>query len=461
MTPKRRIHLAAHIPGVNSTTVWSAPDAGSQIDFESFAHFAANAERGLFDFLFLAEGLRLREQKGLIHDLDVAGRPATLSILAAIAGITGHIGLVGTLSSTFNEPFELAKQLASLDHLSGGRAGWNVVTTSNAFTGANFRRGGFLELADRYTRADEFVTTAKELWNSWADDAVLADTAGGRFLDPAAIDRVEHHGAQFDVDGYFSVPASPQRHPVIVQAGDSSDGREFASKHAEVIFSRHSDFDEAKAFYDDVKGRLPGRGRDEDSLRILPGATFVIGDTAADAAERARATSLAQVSPQTAIAFVEQIWGRDLSGYDADGPLPDIEPAVDADITRGRVRHEDPLTVAKAWRERADAEHLSIRDLVIALSGRHSFVGTPSAIADEIDRYVQDRAADGFVIVGATNPHGLDEFVDRVIPELQERGSYRTAYDEGATLRENLGLPPVVAGSTSLARPVAWAGEGS
>lgn len=434
MTAKRRIHLAAHIPGVNNTTVWSAPDAGSQIDFSSFEHFAANAERGLFDYLFLAEGLRLREHKGRLHDLDVAGRPATLSILSALAGITRDIGLVGTLSATFNEPFELAKQLASLDHLSGGRAGWNVVTSSDAFHGANFRRGGFLDFAERYERAAEFVTVAKELWNAGTDRPV------------------SHHGKHFDVEGTFPVPVSPQRHPVVVQAGDSADGRSFAAQHAEVIFSRHSEFGAAKAFYDDVKGRLAGWGRDEDSLKILPAATFVVGDTPRDAEEKARETALAQVSPQTAIAFVEQIWGRDLSEYDPDGPLPDVEPVVDATVTRGRVRHDDPALTARAWRERADAEGLSIRELVIALSGRHSLVGTASQIADEIDRAVQDRATDGFVIVGATNPHGLDEFVARVVPELQDRGSYRTAYDEGAILRDTLDLPPLVEGATSLAR---------
>jgi len=455
MTAKRQIHLAAHIPGVNNTTVWSAPDAGSQIDFDSFEHFAANAERGLFDYLFLAEGLRLREHKGLIHDLDVVGRPNTVAVLTAIAAITEHIGLVGTLSATFNEPYELARQLASLDHLSNGRAGWNVVTSSNAFTGANFRRGGFLDHADRYTRASEFVTTAKELWKSWASDAVVADKETGRFLAPGSIDRVEHHGPQFDVVGYFDVPASPQRHPVIVQAGDSADGRAFAAEHAEVVFSRHSEFAEAKAFYDDVKGRLAGWGRDEDSLKILPGATFVIGDTAEDAREKARETSLGQVSPQTAIAFVEQIWGKDLSTYDPDGPLPDIEPAVDVTLSRGRVRHDDPAAVAAVWRAKAEAEKLSIRELVIQLSGRHSFVGTAGQIAEQIDHYVQERATDGFVIVGATNPHGLDDFVAKVIPELQERGSYRTSYPEGATLRENLELPPVRAGSTSLVRETA------
>jgi FMN-dependent oxidoreductase (nitrilotriacetate monooxygenase family) len=463
MTTKRQVHLAAHIPGVNNTTIWSAPDAGSQIDFSSFEHFAANAERGFFDYLFLAEGLRLREHKGLIHDLDVVGRPNTLAVLAAIAGITDHIGLVGTLSATFNEPADLARQLASLDHLSGGRAGWNVVTSSDAFHGANFRRGGYLDHGDRYTRAAEFVTLAKEFWNSWADDAVVADKATGRFLRADSVEKVVHHGQHFDVEGYGTVPASPQRHPVIVQAGDSADGRSFAAAHAEVIFSRHSAFDEGRAFYDDVKGRLPGYGRTEDSLKILPAATFVIGDNAADAAEKARLTSLAQVGPQTAIAFLEQIWGRDLSAYDADGPLPDVEPATDVNVTRGRVRHDNPAAIAKAWREKAEAENLSIRDLVITLSGRHSFIGTASDVAGQIDHYVQERASDGFVIVGATNPHGLDEFVDKVIPELQERGVYRTSYTPGATLRENLELPPLVPGATSLVRTpdAALVGEGA
>ncbi|GAA4672211.1 NtaA/DmoA family FMN-dependent monooxygenase [Frondihabitans cladoniiphilus] len=447
---KRQVHLAAHIPGVNNTTIWSAPDAGSQIDFESFEHFSANAEKGFFDYLFLAEGLRLREHKGRIHDLDVVGRPNTLAVLTAIAAITEHIGLVGTLSATFNEPEELARQLATLDHLSGGRAGWNVVTSSDEFHGANFRRGGFLEHSQRYERAAEFVTTAKELWNGWAADAIVADKATGRFLAPDSVHPTSHHGDHFDVEGFFDVPASPQRHPVIVQAGDSSDGRDFAAAHAEVIFSRHGEFAEGQAFYADVKGRLADRGRSEDSLKILPGATFVIGDSDEDARQTARETSLAQVSPQTAIAFVEQIWGRDLSAYDADGPLPDIEPATDVTLSRGRVRHENPAAVAKAWRERAEADHLSIRELVVALSGRQSFIGTASGIAADIDRHVQERASDGFVIVGATNPHGLDEFVEKVVPELQERGVYRTSYEPGATLRENLELPPLVAGATSL-----------
>jgi len=448
MSAKRQVHLAAHFPGVNNTTIWSDDRAESQIAFSSFEHFARNAERGLFDYLFLAEGLRLREQKGRIHDLDVVGRPNTLAILAALAGVTEHIGLVGTLQTTFNEPLELAKQLATLDHLTDGRAGWNVVTSSDAFHGANFRRGGFLDHADRYTRAAEFIELSRELWDSWESDAVVADPAvdglaRGPFADRSRIRDVDHHGPQFDVTGTFPVPRSPQRHPVVVQAGDSDEGRDLAAAHAEVIFSLHTEFDDARTYYDDVTARLERAGRSKDELHILPASTFVLGDTPADAAEKARAIRRAQVSPATAIAFLEQVWNRDLSGYDVGGPLPDVEPDLDgAAITRGRARHtRDVPALVQSWRDLAAAEQLSIRDLVIRVSTRGGFVGTPSHIAAEIDRYVQERATDGFVVVPHTNPYGLDEFVDTVVPLLQERGVYRESYTEGATLRETLGLP--------------------
>jgi len=443
MNAKRQVHLAAHFPGVNNTTIWSDDRAESQIAFSSFEHFARNAERGFFDYLFLAEGLRLREQKGRIHDLDVVGRPNTLAILAALAGVTEHIGLVGTLQTTFNEPVELAKQLATLDHLTDGRAGWNVVTSSDAFHGANFRRGAFLDHADRYTRAAEFVELSRALWDSWEPDAVVADRGAGVFADRSRIHDVDHHGPQFDVTGTFPVPRSPQGHPVVVQAGDSDEGRDLAARHAEVVFSLHTEFADAQAYYADITDRLERVGRSKDELHVLPGATFVIGSTPADAEERSRAIRRAQVSPATAIAFLEQVWNRDLSSYDVDGPLPDVEPDLDgAAITRGRARHvRDVPALVRGWRDRAEAEHLSIRDLVIEVSTRGGFVGTPSHIAAEIDRYVQERATDGFVVVPHTNPYGLDEFVDTVVPLLQERGVYRESYDEGATLRETLGLP--------------------
>ena len=454
MTAQRPVHLVAHFPGVNSQTVWSDPRSGSQIDFDSFRRFAQTAERGFFDYVFLAEGLRMREHGGEIHDLDVAGRPATLPVLAAMASVTEHIGVVGTLSSTFNEPYELARQLATIDHLSGGRVGWNVVTSSDAFHGGNFRRGGFLPYPERYERAAEFVALAKRLWASWQPGAVTADAAGGRFVDPGLVQRVDHDGKHFGISATGTVPRSPQGYPVIVQAGDSPAGRDFASEHAEIIFSRHNDFADGQRFYADVKGRLPAVGRDEGGLLILPAATFVIGDTAEEARERSREIAFQQISEPTALAWIEAVWGRELPGLDPNGPLPASEPG---DGARREGQHNpqlvDRISNARRLRERAEREGLTLRELVVAETADHTFVGTPEFIAGEIDRYVQGRASDGFVLVPHLTPGGLDEFVDRVVPLLQERGVFRTEYpgqrDPGATLRTTLGLPapPGLAGA--------------
>src|SRR4051794_12878494 len=208
--PRKQIHLAAHFPGVNNTTVWSDPAAGSHIEFSAFAHFARTAERAKFDFLFLAEGLRLREQNGLIYDLDVVGRPDTFTVLSALAAVTGKLGLTGTINSTFNEPYEVARQFASLDHLSGGRAAWNVVTSWDAFTGENFRRGGFLDQEDRYERARTFLRTAVELFDSWRGDEIVADRETGVFLADPDAGAFAHRDAHFDIEGRFDVPRSPQ-----------------------------------------------------------------------------------------------------------------------------------------------------------------------------------------------------------------------------------------------------------
>ncbi|BBX57087.1 Nitrilotriacetate monooxygenase component A [Mycobacterium shottsii] len=436
---RKPVHLAAHFPGVNNTTVWADPGAGSQIEFESFVHLARTAERGLFDFFFLAEGLRLREHRGRMHDLDVVGRPDTFTLLAALAGVTDRIGLTGTINTTFNEPFELARQFATLDHLSEGRAGWNIVTSSDAFTGANFRRGGYLDHADRYQRAEEFLTVARKFWDSWAPGAVLADIENGDYVDPERIRSVEHSGPQFEVRGFATLPAGPQGHPVLLQAGDSEQGRAFGARHADAMFTLHPSLQDGQRYYADVKGRARSYGRDPDQLKVFPAATFVIGDTPDQAGEKARQISYQQVSGATAIAMLEQVWGRDLSDHDPDGSLPDIDPTADAAISQGRVRHADPVAVARRYRERSQAENLSIRELVIAVTSRQQFVGTPSHIADEIDRYVQADACDGFILVPHLTPHGLDEFVDRVVPLLQERGAFRTAYT-GQTLRDHLGL---------------------
>ncbi|MFF2518705.1 NtaA/DmoA family FMN-dependent monooxygenase [Streptomyces sp. NPDC058086] len=429
MTVRKRMHLAAHFPGVNSTTVWTDPRSKSQVDFASFEHLARTAERGLFDFFFLAEGLRLREHKGRIHDLDVVGRPESITVLNALAAVTERLGLAATVNATFNEPYELARRLATLDHLSGGRAAWNVVTSSDAFTGENFRRGGFLDRADRYARASEFVATARELWDSWTPEGVTRPFA--------------HQGRHFDIAGEFGLPRSPQGQPVVIQAGDSDEGREFAASTADVVFTRHGTLEAGREFYADVKGRLATYGRSPEDLKIMPGVTVVLGDTAADARERAAEIRRRQVSPQNALLALEQIWGVDLSSYDPDGPLPDIDPEPEPALAQGRVRVGDPLAVAEKWRALSRAKGLSIRQTVIEASGRQSFVGTPEAVAAELDEFVTADAADGFILVPHLTPGGLDEFVDRVVPLLQERDAFRTEYT-GTTLRSHLGLPQPV-----------------
>jgi FMN-dependent oxidoreductase (nitrilotriacetate monooxygenase family) len=441
--PLKQIHLAAHFPGVNNTTVWSDPRAGSHIEFSSFVHFAQAAERAKFDFLFLAEGLRLREQNGLIYDLDVVGRPDTFTVLAALAAVTEHLGLTGTINSTFNEPYEVARQFASLDHLSGGRAAWNVVTSWDAFTGENFRRGGFLAQDDRYSRAEQFLHTTWELFDSWQGDEIVADKEAGTFLSHAAVGAFAHRDAHFDISGQFNVPRSPQGRPVIFQAGDSSEGREFAASSADAIFGRHATLEAGQEFYADVKGRLARYGRSHGQLLILPAATYVLGQTDSEAQELAREVRRQQVSGQTAIKFLEQLWNRDLSAYDPDGPMPEIDPLVGENtIARGRASvrmYKDPLATAAEWRARALAEKLSIRELIIEVTGRQSFVGAPSTVAEAINELVQADASDGFILVPYITPGGLDEFADSVVPLLQERGVFRTDY-EGVTLRDNLGL---------------------
>ncbi|AWL31469.1 NtaA/DmoA family FMN-dependent monooxygenase [Streptomyces albidoflavus] len=431
----RPMHLAAHFPGVNNTTVWaedaqtSPPPAGPggrQIAFSSFTHLARTAERGLFDFFFLAEGLRLREHQGRIHDLDVVGRPESLTVLTALAATTERLGLAATVNATFNEPYELARRLATLDHLSAGRAAWNVVTSFDAFTGENFRRGGFLDRADRYTRAAEFVATARALW-----DAAAPDGAG---------QPVTHTGQHFGIEGRFGLPRSPQGHPVVIQAGDSPEGREFAAAAADVIFTRHGTLEAGRAFYTDVKDRLPAHGRRPEDLKIMPGVTFVLGDTDAEAQENAVEIRRRQVSPQNALYALEQIWGIDLSGHDPDGPLPEAEPDVDSTFVQGRVKHGDPRQIAEKWRVLSAEKGLSSRETVIEATGRQSFVGTPAAVAEQMISFVDRRAADGFILVPHLTPDGLDPFVDRVVPILQERGAFRTEYT-GTTLRDHLGLP--------------------
>ena len=441
--PVKQIHLAAHFPGVNNTTVWSDPRSGSHIEFESFRRFAQLAEGAKFDFLFLAEGLRLREQNGLIYDLDVVGRPDTFTVLAAIAAVTERLGLAGTINSTFNEPYEVARQFATLDHLSDGRAAWNVVTSWDAFTGENFRRAGYLPQDQRYERARSFLRTTRTLFDSWHGDEVAGDRAAGSFLAKPDAGAFSVHDAFFDIEGRFNVPRSPQGRPVIFQAGDSDEGREFAAAEADAIFSRHGTKEAGQAFYADVKARMEKYGRDRDQLKVLPAATFVLADTDAEARELAHEVRRQQVSGQTAIRMLEQLWNRDLSGYDPDGPLPTVDPDLgEHTVARGRASvrmYGDRLEKANEWRALAEAKSYSIRELIIEVSGRQNFIGSPRTVADSIDELVQQDAADGFILVPHITPDGLGPFAEQVVPLLQEKGVFRTEY-EGTTLREHLGL---------------------
>lgn len=434
----KQIHLAAHFPGVNNTTVWSDPAAGSQIDFGSFRKLAETAERGTFDFFFLAEGLRLREVKGRIHDLDVVGRPESLTVLSALAAVTTHLGLAATVNSTFNEPYELAKRLSTLDHISNGRAAWNVVTSWDAFTGENFRRGGYLDKGDRYVRAQESLRIVRKLWDSWNGDELVLDQAAGAFAREGA-GAFTDDGAHFTIRGRFGLPPSPQGRPVIIQAGDSDEGREFAASSADVIFSRHGTFEGGQTFYKDVKARLAKYGRTDESLKIMPAVTVVVADTDADAIEKAAYIREQQVSGPTALVLAELLWGRDLSAYDPDGPLPAEDPVVGSSVTQGRVGYNDPFPIVSEWRAQAEANGWSLRQTVINQQNRQTFVGSPTTVAEAVNRHVQENAADGFVLVPHLTPSGLDDFVDRVVPLLRERGVFRSEY-AGTTLRDHLGL---------------------
>lgn len=442
--PDKKIHLGVFFQGVNHTTIWSDPRSGSQIDFETFRRMATTAERGLFDAFFLGEGLRLREQDGRILDLDIAGRPDAITQLAALAGITRRIGLVATQNITYNEPADLARKLAGLDLLSGGRAGWNAVTTDNAWTGENFRRGGFADHARRYERAGEFLTLARQIWDSWSADAIAPTAHASTWLAPDAVRPVRADTDHFQVSITPTLPRSPQEHPVVFQAGDSEAGRDFAAAHAEVIFSRHgTDFDAALSFAQDIRARLRAAGRPEDDIKILPGTQIVLADKESEVPEKVRWVLANQVTGATALSLVGQVWGLDLSDRDPDGPLPAQDPAPSPiSGTRGAQRDgQDRTAIARAWRELAEAKNLTLRQVALETSRRSGFAGTPSQVADELTRWVRRGASDGFNISPYLVPTGLDEIVDQLIPELQERNSYRTEYT-GSTLREHLGLRP-------------------
>ncbi|MGV9286888.1 NtaA/DmoA family FMN-dependent monooxygenase [Streptomyces sp. NPDC003719] len=423
MTARRSMHLAVHVPGPGDTTVRADPRSASRIEFAPFEHLARTAERGLFDFLLLADGPRPPEHLGRVDDLDMAGRPEPLTVLNALAAVTGRLGLAATVDAGGHEPFELARRLATLDHLSGGRAAWHAATSCDALTGGDVRRGG-PDRADGHARAAEFVAAARELWDSWTPDGTPRPFA--------------HHGRHFDIAGEFTLPRSPQGRPVVIQADGSDEGRESAASRADVLLARHGTPEAGRAFYADVKRRLARYGRSPDDLRIMSGVTVVLGDTAAEARQRAEEIRWQRVSPRTASVTPERIRGVGPSAYGPDGP-PGTDPVPDPRLGRGRARQGDGTAIAERRRAPAREKGPSVRQSATGADARQFLAGTPGAVAAELEALVAGDAADGFVLVPHPVPGGLDEFVDRVVPLLQERGAFRTAY-EGGTLRSHLGL---------------------
>src|SRR5271156_920088 len=429
----RRLRLGAFMRPVGiHTGWWRYPGAYPDANF-NFLHLKRSAqarERGKFDAFFMADHLALLNMptNALMRSATVTSFDP-LTLLSALASVTEHIGLIATGSTTFDEPYHVARRFASLDHISGGRAGWNIVTTSNPDAALNFGLDDHMEHAERYKRAREFYDVVTGLWDSFADDAFVRDVEQGLYCDPAKMHVLDHKGKYFKVRGPLNIARPVQGWPVIVQAGASDDGRQLAAETAEAVFTGGGSLADGQKLYADIKGRMDKLGRDRNNLKILPGAFVVVGDSVEQAKEK-RALLDSMVHYDSAIASLSVQLGTDASGFDPDGQLPDI-PETNASKS-GRQRLVDLATRDK----------LTVRQLAQRVGGYGglSFVGTPQTIADQMEQWLTTFGCDGFNIMFPFLPAGLDDFVDKVVPELQRRGIYRKEY-EGKTLRENLGLP--------------------
>lgn len=436
MAERRTLRLGAFMRPVGIHTGWwrypgAAPDAN--FSWPMLKRLAQKLEAGRFDAFFMADHLAVLNmpEAALKRSATVTSfDPATL--LPALAAVTDRLGLIATGSTTFDEPYHVARRFAALDHLSAGRAGWNIVTTSNPDAALNFGRTEHMAHADRYRRAREFYDVVTGLWDSWADDAFVRDQESGLFFDPAKLHVLDHHGEFFHVRGPLNVGRPVQGWPVIVQAGASEAGRQLAAETAEMVFAGGAQLADSQALYADIKARAEAAGRSRDDIRILPGCLVVVGDTDAEAQrKRERLDSL--VHPDSGLAALSIALGTDASGFALDGPLP---PTPDTNASKtGRER-----VIAMAERERLTVREIAQR---VAAYGGLALVGCPATIADRMEEWLDGDACDGFNIMFPWVPGGLDEFVDQVVPELQRRGIFRREY-EGATLRENLGLkrPP-------------------
>jgi alkanesulfonate monooxygenase len=433
MSNARQLHLGAFMRPVSiHTGAWRYPGAFPDANFNlgHLKRFVQTLERGKFDAFFMADHLAVLNMpvEALKRSHTVTSfEPFTL--LSALAGVTGRIGLVATASTTFDAPYHIARRFASLDHISGGRAGWNIVTTSNPDAALNFGLTEHMEHGERYARAREFYDVVTGLWDSWADDAFLRDAESGIFFDLAKLHVLDHKGKYLSVRGPLNIARPIQGWPVIVQAGASDAGRQLAAETAELVFAAGLPLRAAQQFYADVTGRAEKAGRNPDHLKILPGALVIVGDTVEQArAKRARLDGL--VHYDSAVASLSIALGHDASKFDPEGPLPEIPETNQSKSGRERVI------------ELARRENLNVRQLAQRLGGYSglTFAGTAQTIADDMEEWLHTRGSDGFNVMFPYLPQGLDDFVDRVVPELQRRGLFRREYP-GTTLRDTLGLP--------------------
>ncbi|MER8961119.1 LLM class flavin-dependent oxidoreductase [Mesorhizobium sp. M0701] len=412
---------------------WRHPAAGEGTSLGDYVELARLAEAAKFDTIFFADGVAAR-----LKDLEAASRKAhsgvypfePITLLSALSAVTRNIGLIATASTSFSDPYNLARQFASLDHLSGGRAGWNLVTSSDPEAAFNFGHETHIQHGERYDRAEEFADVVLGLWDSWEDDAFPRDRAIGRYFDKDKLHVLNHKGQHFKVRGPLNTPRTPQGHPVVVQAGASDPGKELAARTAEAIFAAQITLDEATAFYADVKGRLGKYGRSEDDLKVLPGIFPVVGRTEAEAQEKFEQLQ-DLIQPEVGLGLVSALAGGfDLSSYPLDGPVPEL-PETNAGKSR------QALVIDLARREKLTIRQLYLR--IAGARGHWQVVGTPQRIADTMEERFENYGADGFNIMAPIMPGGLKDFIELVVPELRRRGLFRDEY-EGRTLRDNLGL---------------------
>ncbi len=430
---KRQVCLAVLLHGGRFSWKHHAARAEGDLDIGMYTSMARTAERGCLDIIFMADGYSIKDD-GLAPDalrgMSTLVHFDPLTLLAVLSTVTSRIGLVCTGSTTYNEPYDWARRIAALDHMSGGRAGWNVITSQMASEALNFGYDGPLSTKARYARAREFLDVAHGLWDSWDDDAFPRDKASGTYVEPSRMHVLDHKGRYFKVRGPLNVARMPQGYPVICQAGESEEGREFAAQSADIMYGKATSLEHGQGFYAPMKARLAKYGRSPDSLKIMPGLCCVVGRTEAEAQQKFDRVQ-ATISAVEARAFAVQFMGPEFDqDTDPHLPIPAL-PHLDAIAARKRIAIE------------RDGRRLSLVELghwITACMGHLMMIGTPSSIADQMERFVDEGGADGFALMPHFLPGGLDDFVELVVPELQRRGRLRTEY-EGATLREHLGLP--------------------